>query len=153
MNYSDSDISNTICYLFNCLNSKGIMMKWWWWKSVKSLRLPVILPDELGSILERNGLSLPSTWLSSFRLFCTLMNSTFFLFRTNFSCHSLSVQLHFLRLSSITSGASLFSLTHAVIPSILSFSKVWCVLIMCPKYRIFWICVRASNLMFGLNFC
>ena len=39
------------------------------------------------------------------------------------------------------------------IPSIISFSKDWCALITCPKYRIFSVFVMASNEMFGLTFC
>ena len=40
-----------------------------------------------------------------------------------------------------------FFLPPVVIPSIISFSRDWCVLITCPKYRIFNIFARASNEM------
>ena len=38
-----------------------------------------------------------------------------------------------------------FFLAPPVIPSIISFSKDWCALVTCPKYRIFSIFVMASN--------
>ena len=66
--------------------------------------------------------------------------------------HLLSIQLHFWCRPSTAYEASLFSLLLQLFPA-LSFSKDWCALMTCPKYRIFSIFVMAFNEMFGLTFC
>ena len=101
---------------------------------------------------QRSGLLLPSPWFKHWSVssswLCLLMSSTFPVFHLfkSFTANpvTLLMSIHLIR------GLPFF-LAPAVIPSIISFSKDWCALITCPKYRIFSIFLMDSNEMFGVT--